>query len=196
MSHAIAVSDRFPFFVATLLLSASPAAASTCIVVSVSDGDTLTVFCDGKQLTVDVAEIDAPELGQPFGNHARQSLSDMCYRRTARLIAQRTDNSGRLVARVRCDGVSAAAEQLRRGMAWVSEEHASDQTLYVAQDIARHAGRGLWAGEAPMAPWEWRRVAAAEAEVKAKPKVVRRVAAPPPEPENPVAGFFRRLFGQ
>lgn len=181
-----------------LLLAAGPVYG--CIVVGVPDGDTLTLFCDGKKRVVDLAEVDAPELRQDFGTRAQQSLSDMCLRRTARIENDRTTADGRIVARVTCDDVSAGAEQLRRGMAWVSDEHAHDKTLYVAQNIARHAERGLWSGETPVAPWEWRRLAAAEAEVEAaaltKRKAARRTAPPPPEPDNPVKAFFKRLFGQ
>lgn len=182
-------------FFPLLCCLAGPAYA--CMVVSVADGDTLTLFCDGKKRVVDIAEIDAPELQQEFGTRSRQSLSDMCLRRNAELHDEREIGPDHVVARVICEGVPAGPEQLRRGMAWVSETHAEDKTLYVAQNIARHAGRGLWSGEAPVAPWEWRRVVAAnEAQTAAKPRAARRAAPPPPEPDNPVFAFFRRIFGQ
>lgn len=179
------------------LLFAGPVYA--CLVVSVQDGDTLTLFCDGETRVIDLDEIDAPELQQDFGKRSQRSLSDMCLRRNARLLDERTDEDGRTFARVLCDGVPAGAEQLRRGMAWVSETHAEDKTLHVAQNIARHAGHGLWAGEAPVAPWEWRRVAAAQAEAAAKQTAVRRTPPPSPPPketDNAVVSFFKRLFGQ
>jgi endonuclease YncB( thermonuclease family) len=46
-------------------------------VVGVSDGDILTVLVSGHQTKVRLAEIDAPEKGQPFGERSKQSLSDL-----------------------------------------------------------------------------------------------------------------------
>jgi endonuclease YncB( thermonuclease family) len=48
-------------------------------VVGVSDGDTLTVLISGRQTKVRLAEIDAPEKRQPFGERSKQSLSDLVY---------------------------------------------------------------------------------------------------------------------
>lgn len=189
-----AVFTRFHPILAALLLTAGPAYG--CIVVDVPDGDTLTALCDGAKVTVDLAEIDAPELTQDFGRHSRQSLSDMCFRHSAQISGLEETEQGRFVGQVQCDGVLAGAEQLRRGMAWVSDEDANDKTLYVAQDIARHAGRGLWSGIAPIPPWEWRMAAAAQSEQRAKPgpKAVR--APQKEEPDNPIIGFFKRIFSK
>lgn len=53
-------------------------------VVNVSDGDTLTVLAERKEVKVWLDSIDAPELKQPFGRHAQQSLAELCAARTAR----------------------------------------------------------------------------------------------------------------
>jgi endonuclease YncB( thermonuclease family) len=37
------------------------------VVVSVHDGDTLTVLVGKQEVKVRLAEIDAPEVGQPYG---------------------------------------------------------------------------------------------------------------------------------
>lgn len=135
-----------------------------CLVVGVSDGDTLTARCDqgrdGGVLTLKVrlAEIDAPERAQPFGARSKAHLVSLCFGRAAQLRAQTVDRYGRTVARVWCDGVDANAEQVRVGMAWAYERYLKDERLRVAQDAAREAQRGLWADAEPVAPWEWRRV--------------------------------------
>jgi endonuclease YncB( thermonuclease family) len=45
-------------------------------VVAVADGDTLTILDAGRQQRrIRLAEIDAPEKRQPFGQRSKQSLS-------------------------------------------------------------------------------------------------------------------------
>lgn len=126
-------------------------------VVAVHDGDTLALLNDRQQIKVRLIEIDAPELGQPFGKRSKQSLSDLCYRKPATLDTRGQDKYGRTLARVTCNGQDANAEQVRRGMAWVYEKYApKDSQLYHLQHEARAARRGLWADPSPIPPWEWR----------------------------------------
>lgn len=58
-------------------------ALTLCLVVAVSDGDTIKVRCGEpdayEQVTIRLAEIDAPEKGQPFGQRSKASLSDLCF---------------------------------------------------------------------------------------------------------------------
>lgn len=126
------------------------------LVISISDGDTLTVLHDQQQVKIRLAEIDAPEKAQAFGARAKQSLSDLCFGKQAEVVPQSSDRYGRTVARVRCDGIDANAEQVRRGMAWVFDRYVTDRILYALQDEARTARRGLWSDPAPVPPWEWR----------------------------------------
>lgn len=148
--------------VALMLLAFQSAAADTLSgrVVGVADGDTLTVLVDRQQIKVRLVEIDAPEKRQAFGNRSKQSLSDLCFNKTATLADKGKDRYGRTLARVYCDGVDANAEQVRRGMAWVFRRYSKDPTLLVLESEARHAKLGLWADHAPVPPWEWRRAQA------------------------------------
>lgn len=125
-------------------------------VVAVADGDTLTVLVERQQIKVRLVEIDAPEKGQAFGNRSKQSLSDLCFDKTAKLDDKGKDHYGRTLARVYCDGVDANTEQIRRGMAWVYDRYVIDRSLYGLQDDARAARLGLWVDPKPMPPWEWR----------------------------------------
>lgn len=127
-----------------------------CLVIGISDGDTLTARCDTDQLKVRLAEIDAPEKRQAFGTQSKQALSDMCFQRIAEFRVVAHDRYGRTVARVKCDGVDANAEQVRLGMAWVYDKYVKDTSLYQLQDEARVARRGLWTDSAPITPWTFR----------------------------------------
>jgi endonuclease YncB( thermonuclease family) len=127
-------------------------------VVSVRDGDTLTVLIDRQQVRVRLTEIDAPELGQPFGKRSRQSLSELCFGKTAELEVRDADRYGRTLARVTCAGTDANAEQVRRGYAWTYTRYAGpDSPLHALQEEARAARRGLWKDPVPVPPWNWRR---------------------------------------
>jgi endonuclease YncB( thermonuclease family) len=126
-------------------------------VVSVSDGDTLTILVETKQVKVRLDAIDAPERGQPFGKRSQESLAELCVKRTARVVEKGLDRYGRTVGTIVCDGVEANSEQVRRGMAWVFERYAPrNSPLYGLQRDAQATRRGLWVDPRPVSPWAWR----------------------------------------
>ena len=151
-----------PFLTAlciTLLLATSAANADVRgRVVSVHDGDTLTVLIDHRQVRVRLTDIDAPERGQPFGTRSRESLSDLCFGKTAALDVRGQDRYQRTLAQVTCAGTDANAEQVRRGYAWTFVRYARPGSpLLALENEARAAHRGLWQDPAPVPPWDWRR---------------------------------------
>lgn len=143
------------------LVLSYPAVAEEIVgrVVGVADGDTLTILVNGReQIKVRLAEIDAPEKSQPFGQRSKQSLSDLCFDKDAVLQKTDTDRYGRTVAKVHCDGMYANAEQIRRGLAWAYRKYLHDQSLLVLENEARVAKRGLWSDGEPVPPWEFRKL--------------------------------------
>jgi endonuclease YncB( thermonuclease family) len=120
------------------------------------DGDSLIVLRGTEQVRVRLKEIDAPEHNQPFGKRSRQSLTDMCAKKRARVSSTEKDRNGRTLGRVWCGGIDANEEQIRRGMAWVFDRYVKDRSLYPLQDAARSARLDLWADAAPIPPWQWR----------------------------------------
>lgn len=142
----------------SLALACLPAQGETLQgkVVSVSDGDTLTILVERKQIRVRLSEIDAPEMKQAYGRRSRESLGELCGRHAAVVRTAGKDRFGRMVGRVQCGGVDANAEQVRRGMAWVFDRYVTDRSLYALQDGARVARLGLWSDATPTAPWDWR----------------------------------------
>jgi endonuclease YncB( thermonuclease family) len=141
------------------LLAVSPAAADVLgRVVSVHDGDTLTVLVESRQMKIRLADIDAPELGQPFGSNSKRSLSDMCFGKIASVDVRTHDRYQRAVAQVTCAGTDANAEQVRRGYAWAYARYARrDSPLHSLQAQAQSAQRGLWSDSTAVPPWEWRK---------------------------------------
>lgn len=107
-------------------------------VVHIADGDTLTILTGGnEQIKVRLAEIDAPEKKQPFGQRSKQSLSDLCFNKDATLQKTDADRFGRTVAKVYCDGTYANAEQVRAGMAWAYRKYLHDKSLLDLECVFR-----------------------------------------------------------
>lgn len=148
-----------PTLFAALLASQVQAASLDGQVVAVADGDTLTLLVDRTQVKIRLAEIDAPERKQPFGNRSRQSLHELCHGKHAQVQDNGKDRYKRTIGQVTCAGIDANAEQVRRGMAWVYDKYSwPGSPLYVLQRQARNAKAGLWADAKPVPPWEWRAI--------------------------------------
>ena len=71
-------------------------------------------------------------------------LSDLCFRKDARLETQGKDRYGRTIATVCCAGRNANDEQGWQDMTWCSTEYATpDLPLYILQEQAKASQRGL-----------------------------------------------------
>ncbi|RYF47976.1 MAG: thermonuclease family protein [Comamonadaceae bacterium] len=147
-----------------------------CLVVGVSDGDTITARCGEpgayEQVKVRVQGIDAPERKQPFGARSRQAFSDLVFQRRAELRCGKTDRYQRKVCSVWVapaaspDGprtLDAGLSMVSSGMAWWYRSYSREQTpqdrarYRAAEDGAREQRVGLWVDAAPVAPWDWRK---------------------------------------
>ena len=147
---------------ATTLLASALCVADTLVgrVVSIAEGDTLTILDESKvQHKIRLAAIDAPEKSQAFGNKSKQALSDLCFDKQASIEVVDTDRYGRTVGEVTCAGTNANEAMVRSGMAWVYRKYAKAYPgLYKLEDEAKAAKRGLWAESNPVPPWEWRKL--------------------------------------
>lgn len=188
-----------PAVLVALVLWTVPALAQSisCTVVGVTDGDTLTCLTSAKeQIKVRLAEIDAPEKRQAFGERSKQSLGELCHEKQAQVRVVDRDRYGRTVGRVICAGIDANVAQVRRGMAWVYDQYARDPALSRLQANAKVARVGLWADADPVAPWEWRRGAA----TPSKGSDVRTASLTAPAATHPAATGFtcggKRACGQ
>ena len=131
------------------------------LIVGISDGDTLKVRCDTPNLgeiKVRLAEIDAPEKKQPYGQRAKEALSELSYGKVARILMTTTDRYGRTVARVEPVGRPEVNFVLvEQGFAWCYTRYLErPDECHAAETAARTAHRGLWSDPDPTPPWEWR----------------------------------------
>ena len=128
-------------------------------VIAIADGDTFTLLTvDKQQIKIRLAEIDAPESGQPYGNKSKQALSELIFGKDVRVVVQTTDRYGRTVGRPYVGNVDVSAEMVRMGAAWAYREYLIDKSLLTLESEAKAEKRGLWGlSEASVPPWEWRR---------------------------------------
>lgn len=137
--------------------------AFTGKVVGIADGDTITVLDrDSRQHKIRLAGIDAPEIGQPFGQAAKKKLSDLVFDKMVTVVSTKVDRYGRLVGQVFLLGVDVPLEMLNAGLAWHFKEYEGEQpkkdrkAYSEAESKAKAAGLNLWSDSKPMPPWEYR----------------------------------------
>ena len=144
---------------------AGPALAATLhgVVIVVIDGDTILFKPDvyhpsGRAfLKIRLADVDAPEHDQPYGDAATRALAAQVLNQRVEVDTVATDVYGRTIARIRMDGDAVGADLVRRGLAWSATRSRNASVLKAAQRQARRARRGLWQDPAPVPPWVWRR---------------------------------------
>lgn len=148
------------FLIFQLFFSFSYAETLVGKVVGVSDGDTITILdSDKKQTKVRLNEIDTPESGQPYGNKAKQELSDLIYGKTVTVITNSKDRYGRTLGRVYLDDLDINSELIKRGSAWVYRQYSKDEKLLLLENEAKSQKLGLWSlpESERIPPWEWRK---------------------------------------
>lgn len=150
-----------------LVLSAPGLAQSTNIsgsVVRVIDGDTLVLReAGGVEYRVRLQGIDAPEIGQPYGEEAKKLLTVLVLDKQVTGDCPKRDQYGRLVCKViTTDRADVGQAMLWGGLAWhykfyQNEQTEADHTRYAsAEDFARDSKAGLWADANAVAPWDYR----------------------------------------
>jgi endonuclease YncB( thermonuclease family) len=126
-------------------------------VISISDGDTLTILTENKQkIIVRLNAIDAPEKNQAFSNASKKSLSSICFQMAAIVETFGLDKYGRTIGDVTCNKVNANKHQVDNGMAWVYRKYSNDSTLIALEAQAKNMGLGLWDDPNPIPPWDFR----------------------------------------
>lgn len=127
-------------------------------VIGVLDGDTIEVLQDEKPVRIRLANIDAPEKKQAFGNWSANQLKSLIAGKPVTVSYSQEDQYGRIIGRVfTATGTEANLIMVRIGAAWVYERYNTDYTLPGIQTQARKDRRGLWVEKHPVEPWIWRK---------------------------------------
>ncbi len=142
---------------------AAPAIAHAveATVTKVADGDTVTaVTKDNQTLKIRFFGIDAPEKKQPFGQKAKEVLTDMVNKKDIDVDIITGDRYGRSVGIIRLGDKIVNEEMLKRGLAWVYSDYCNRpecEKWTALEEKARKDRKGLWEQPSPKAPWDFRR---------------------------------------
>ena len=126
-------------------------------VVTVHDGDRLTIRHDGRNETIYLKDIDCPELKQPHGKQAKHVTAAFVANRDVVVRGLARDRQGRLSAEVLLhDGRNVGHELLKEGLAWWRRSGSRNADLEIVEELARASRKGLWADPNPVPPWKWK----------------------------------------
>jgi len=155
---------RFLLIIATLHTGFAVADTIQGRVVSIADGDTVTVLDSANtQHKIRLMGIDAPEKKMPFGLRSKENLSDLVFNKQVSVEYSKQDRYGRTVGKILINGIDANLEQVKAGMAWHYKQYQREQSpdervsYSDAEEQARAGRRGLWVDVEPTPPWDWRK---------------------------------------
>jgi endonuclease YncB( thermonuclease family) len=133
-------------------------------VVGIMDGDTIAMLTSSNTtIKIRLAEIDAPEKNQAYGNKSKQALSDKLFGKEVTAMIIDTDRYGRSVAQIYLGGAGVKLERwinkemVAEGWAWQYLKYSRSETLRAAEEKARERKSGLWADKNPVTPWDYRK---------------------------------------
>jgi endonuclease YncB( thermonuclease family) len=131
-----------------------------CSVLSIHDGDTMKVRCNGQKIAVRLYCIDAPELGQkPWGQESRDYLRSITPAQV-KVIPRTKDRYGRIVGEVITSDEQ--SKNLNLAMAWAGQavvynKYCNVAQYYQAEGEAKETRAGIWQKfGVHQRPWEWR----------------------------------------
>lgn len=125
-------------------------------VIHVIDGDTIDILVAHQKLRIRLAEIDAPEKTQPYGNVAKQRLAKLIKNKEVTVIPTGKDQYQRTLAVIKLDDININQEMVGLGMAWVYTPYNTDPYLPLLEAKAKAHKLGLWRQENPLPPWRYR----------------------------------------
>jgi len=128
-------------------------------VTHVTDGDTLWVRPQrgGAPRQIRVDGMDAPEICQLHGETARSALTAHVLGQQVQVRGRRTDDYGRLLARISLQGQDVGGWMVSQGQAW-SYRYRRNAGPYAAQEAqARAHRRGLFADVRAEHPRDFRK---------------------------------------
>ena len=142
-----------------LLLAHSPTLADSITgrVSRVIDGDTVIVVDRAdSQVRVRLADIDAPEMRQPYGPQAKAALVTMSGGKQVTVTYTRRDRYGRILGTLTIGNRNINLTMVQSGHAWRYRYARNTGVIADAERFARENRLGLWRAGGVVEPWAYR----------------------------------------
>ncbi|MBG6129404.1 endonuclease YncB(thermonuclease family) [Aquimarina sp. EL_43] len=127
-------------------------------VIGVKDGDTIEVLYNKEPIIIRLAHIDCPEKKQPFGQKAKQFVSDFCFDKEVKIITKgKFDRYRRLIAVVQYKNKILNKQLVANGYALHFKKYSKDTTYNILEKEARFYKKGMWSQKELIEPWLFRK---------------------------------------
>ena len=124
--------------------------------IFIDDGDTFILSSHNQKFRVRLANIDAPEKSQEYGEISKNALLEKILRKNVRVLYYSSDKYGRIIGTVYVDSRNINYEMVLNGHAWAYRKYLHDTDYIKAEGIAFKKKRGLWRYSNPIPPEEYR----------------------------------------
>ncbi len=151
------------FSILIVFLFATPINAQTITgkVISVADGDTITILSNNNQQTkIRLYGIDTPEKAQAYGKKAKKFTASLTAGKQVKVKIYDIDKYGRSVGVVFVNGVNVNEQLIENGFAWQYRKYCKAsfcKNWLKKEKQAQSFYFGLWKDNKPQPPWEWRK---------------------------------------
>ena len=132
-------------------------------VLKVIDGDSLLVLKDGKEIEIRLKGIDAPEIGQAYGERAKQYVENVLnFKKEIRLELFDEYSYDRQIGKVYYHGFFGTERDLSEvllsvGLAWHYIKYSNNLDYAEHEYYAKNQKKGVWSEPNPLAPWNFRK---------------------------------------
>ncbi|MBQ3774989.1 MAG: thermonuclease family protein [Ruminobacter sp.] len=115
----------------------------TCVVIAVLNGNLFhCVDSKDQKHLIKMADIEAPELGQPYGPEAKEYLKELIYDDKI-AVKIKGNRDGAILGELYHKKQNANREMIRKGLAWSDRNNKDSMYLRLERD-AHSNGTGLW----------------------------------------------------
>lgn len=127
-------------------------------VVRVKDADTFVLSSNGREITIRLAKVDAPETKQNYGLQAQRNVSALLLGKFVSYDSTGHDKYGRVIASIYVNGERLDSIEIANGWAWHYMQYDSEQLLENLMAQAATDKIGLWqcGKEKVCPPWLYR----------------------------------------
>ncbi|WP_103068138.1 thermonuclease family protein [Aquimarina sediminis] len=127
-------------------------------VIGVKDGDTIEVLYKKEPIIIRLEHIDCPEKKQPFGQKAKQFVTDFCFGQKVKVISKgKFDRYRRLIAVIQYKNKTLNKRLVANGYALHFKKYSKDTSYSTLEEQARLYKKGMWSQKELIEPWLFRK---------------------------------------